>query len=161
MLNFLAVPVIILFQQGLVTFTGLEHIKGTDSLKVTVRLGHELFLRDYQQAVFDDLDLDDLRNFNPFPSDLANNYLNLKIDICANEKQVIGKLLKIEEVDGDIRFLILYRVHKKLKSITVSNTMLCGLSGKAQNYTIIRIGDYESSSTFTPVHTKETFRLKK
>jgi len=65
------------------------------------------FLRDYQQTIFDDLDLEDLRSFRPFPADMANNYLNSKINIYANKKQVIGKLLKMEEDAGDIRFNIL------------------------------------------------------
>jgi hypothetical protein len=84
-----------LFQQAPATFTGIEHIRGTDSLKVSVRLDHELFIRDYQQTIFDDLDLEVLRKMKPFPSDLANNYLNSRISIRSNKEQVIGKLLKM------------------------------------------------------------------
>lgn len=143
-----------------VTFTGIEYIQGTDSLKVSVRINYELFLRDYQQTIFDDLDLEVLRSFQPFPSDLANNYINSKINIYDDKKLIIGKLLKMEENDRDVRFSILYRVEKKLKSITVRNTILTGLYSNVENLIIIRSRNYESEIKLTPEHNEETFIIK-
>jgi hypothetical protein len=159
-LKILTIPILILLQQVPVTFTSIEHVQGTDSLKVSVRLNYELFLRDYQQTIFDDLDLEVLRSFRPFPADMANNYLNSKINIYANKKQVIGKLLKMEEDAGDIRFNILYRVDKKLKSITLRNTILTGLYSNVENLTIVWSGNYESETKFTSEHKEETLLLK-
>jgi hypothetical protein len=149
-----------LLQQGPVTFTGIEHVPGTDSLKVSVRMNYELFLRDYQQSVFDDLDLEVLRSFRPFPADLANNYLNTKINIYANKKQVIGKLLKMEEVEGDIRFSMLYRVDRNLRIITMKNILLTGLYSVVENLAIVKSRNYESEIKFTSEHKEETFPLK-
>jgi hypothetical protein len=143
-----------------VTFTGIEYIQGTDSLKVSVRINYELFLRDYQQTIFDDLDLEVLRSFKPFPSDLANNYINSKINILDNKKLIIGKLLKMEEDDRDVRFSILYRVEKKLKCITVRNTILNGLYSDVENLTILRSRNYESEIKLTSEHNEETFVIK-
>jgi len=143
-----------------VTFTGIEHVPGTDSLKVSVRMNYELFLRDYQQSVFDDLDLEVLRSFRPFPADLANNYLNTKINIYANKKQVIGKLLKMEEVEGDIRFSMLYRVDRNLRIITMKNILLTGLYSVVENLAIVKSRNYESEIKFTSEHKEETFPLK-
>jgi hypothetical protein len=148
------------FQQTPVTLTGIEYIKGTDSLKVSVRLNHELFLRDYQQTIFDDLDMEVLRNFNPFPADLANNYINSKINIYANNKLIVGKLLKMENSDMDIRFSLLYRVDKRLKSITVVNSILTGLYSDVVNLTIVRSRNFESERKFTQDHNEETFIIK-
>jgi hypothetical protein len=142
-----------------VTFTGIEYIQGTDSLKVSVRLNYELFLRDYQQTIFDDLDLEVLRSFRPFPSDLANNYINSKINIYVNKKLIIGKLLKMEENDRDVRFSILYRVEKKLRRITVRNTILNGLYSDVENLTIIRSRNYESEIKLTSEHNEKTFLI--
>jgi hypothetical protein len=142
-----------------VTFTGIEYIQGTDSLKVSVRINYELFLRDYQQTIFDDLDLEVLRSFKPFPSDLANNYINSKINILDNKKLIIGKLLKMEEDDRDVRFSILYRV-EKLKCITVRNTILNGLYSDVENLTILRSRNYESEIKLTSEHNEETFVIK-
>jgi hypothetical protein len=160
MLKLLALSIHILFQQMPVTFTGIEYVQGTDSLKVSVRINNELFLRDYQQTIFDDLDLEVLRSFKPFPSDLANNYINSKINIYANKKLVIGKLLKTEEIDGDVRFSILYRVEKRLKSITVKNTILTGLFSNVKNLTIIRSRNYDAEMKFTQEYNEETIFIK-
>jgi hypothetical protein len=156
----LTIPILIILQQPHITFTGIEHVHDTDSLKVFVRMNYELFLRDYQQTIFDDLDLEVLRNFRPFPSDLANNYLNFKIIIHANNKPVIGKLLNIEEIGGDIRFSLLYRVDRKLKSITVKSTLLTGLYSNVENLVIVRNRHQESEIKFTPEHNTQTFRIK-
>jgi hypothetical protein len=160
MLKILTLLILIFFQQLPVTFTGIEYVKGTDSLRLSVRINNELFLRDYQQTIFDDLDLEVLRGFNPFPADLANNYINSKINIYVNKKLIIGKLLKIEENDGDVRFSMLYRVDKKLKNITVRNTILNGLYSNVENLTIIRSRNYDSEIKFTQEHNEETFFIK-
>ncbi len=161
MLKILTLPILILFQQSPVTLTGIEYIQGSDSLKVSVRLNYELFLRDYQQTIFDDLDLEVLRSFKPFPADLANNYINTKLNIYTKKKLIIGKLIKMEENDRDIRFSMLYRVEKKLKSITVKNTILTGLYSDVENLTIIKSGNYEKEMKFTPEFNEETFFLNK
>ncbi len=160
MLKLFTFILISFFQQTPVTFTGIEYINGTDSLKVSVRLNHELFLRDYQQTIFDDLDMEVLRNFNPFPADLANNYINSKINIYANKKLVVGKLLKMENSDMDIRFILLYRVEKRLKSITVVNNILTGLYSDVENLIIVRSRNFESEKKFTPEHNEEIFIIK-
>jgi len=157
----LIISMLMLFQQSPATFTGIEHVQGSDSLKVSVRLDYDLFLRDYQQTVFDDLDMEDLRNMRPFPADLANNYLNLKIHISANTKEVIGKLLKMEEHDGDIWFSLLYRVDKRLKRVAVHNAMLTGYSTRVENYVVIKAGDFEASAILTPEHETEVFLIDK
>jgi hypothetical protein len=66
----------------------------------------------------------------------------------------------MEENDRDVRFSILYRVEKKLKSITVRNTILTGLYSNVENLTIIRSRNYESEIKLTPEHNEETFIIK-
>jgi hypothetical protein len=160
MLKILTLPLFIFFQQMPVTFTGIEYVQGTDSLKVSVRINYELFLRDYQQTIYDDLDLEVLRSFRPFPSDLANNYLNSKLNISVGKKLIIGKLLKFEEYEGDVRFSMLYRVDKKLKNITVRNIILNGLYSNVENLTIFRSRNYDSEMKFTQEHNEATFFIK-
>jgi hypothetical protein len=161
MTKILIISILVLFQQAPATFTGIEHIPGTDSLKVSVRLDHELFIRDYQQTIFDDLDLEVLRKMKPFPSDLANNYLNSRISIRSNKEQVIGKLLKMEENGGDIRFIMLFRVDRKVKSITVKNSILNGFSSRVENYVVFKSGNFEKTAKLTPEHQTEVFHIKK
>jgi hypothetical protein len=161
MLKILIIPVLMSLQQTPVTFTSIDYINGTDYLKVTVRINYELFLRDYQQTIFDDLDLGFLRSLKPFPADLANNYLNSKIRILANNREVIGKLQRLDEEGGDIRFTMLYRVSRRLKTFTVRNTILTGLFSKVENLVTVRDRNYESARKLTSGNIEETFILKK
>ena len=160
MLQVFAIFIFSLFQHSPVTLTGIDYIKGTDSLKVSVRISNELFLRDYQQSIFDDLDLEVLRNFKPFPADLANNYLNSKINIYTDNKLVIGILTGMEKSDGDIRFSLLYRVNRRIKTITVKNSILTGLYSNVENLVIIRSRNFESEKKLTAKNTEETFYIK-
>jgi Domain of unknown function (DUF6702) len=160
MLKILAIPVLLFFQSGHLTMTSIEQMPGTDSLKVVVRLNYELFLRDYQQTVNDDIGLELLRKYKSFPADLANNYINSKVSIYINKKLLLGKLLKMEAADGYIIMNILYRGDKKPKSLTVRNRILTGLFSDIENLTIIRIKDFETGIKFTQKHSEETFVLK-
>lgn len=160
MLKILIFPILIFVMPGHLTMTSIDQIRGTDSLKVVIRLDYNLFLHDYQQTINDDLDLDVLRKYKTFPSDLANNYINSKLSIYINDKLLIGKLLKMEVTDGDIILNILYRLNKKLKSITVRNTLLTGLYSDVENLTIVRLMNFEKGIKFTQEHKQETFSLK-
>ena len=160
MLKALILPVLMLLQPGPVTMTGIDYIAGTDSLKVTVRLDYDLFLRDYQQTVNDDIDLKVLRNYDPFPADMANNYINSKIAIIINRKHLIGKLLKTRVKDNDITLSILYRQPQKIKSITVRNNILTGLFSDVENMVIIKINKLEKGIMFTQENNEVTFNLR-
>jgi hypothetical protein len=160
MLKVLIIYFLTLFQQTPKTFTGIEYINGTDSLKVTLRISHELFIRDYQQTIFDDIDLTTLRNFKPFPSDLANNYLNSKLKIIVNNREIIGKLQRMVEDEKDIRFILLYRVNRNLKSFKIINTILTGLSSRVENLVIVNDRYSEKAFKLTSEHTEEIFILK-
>lgn len=160
MLKVLALPIMLLFYSGPVTMTGIDYIPGTDSLKVIIRLDNDLFLQDYQQTINDDIDLDTLRNYNPFPPDMANNYINSRIVIIINKIHLIGKLLKTEVTDGDIIFNVFYRQEKKIKSITVINNILTGLFSDVENLTIIKVNKLETGIKLTQEHNEVTFDLR-
>jgi hypothetical protein len=160
MLKVLVLPVLMLFHTGPVTMTSIDYIPGSDSLKMIIRFDYDLFLRDYQQTINDDLDLNALRRYWPFPVDLVNNYINSKVHIYINKELLTGKLLNTEVADGIISLKVLYRLKKKLKRITVRNTILTGLFSEVENLTIIRIKNFETGIKFTQQHNEETFVLK-
>jgi hypothetical protein len=160
MLKLLVLPLLIFFHPVHVTMTTIDHIPDTDSMKVLVRFDYDLFLRDYQQTIDDDLDLHVLRSYKPFPADLVNNYINSKIFIYINNKLLSGKLLTAEVADGGIRLNILYRIVKKPRSITVRNTILNGLCSDVENLTILKIKNLETEIKFTADHNEETYTLR-
>lgn len=153
-------PLLICFQSGHLTMTSIDQIEGTDSIKVFVRLDYDLFLRDYQQTINDDLDLNELRSYPVFPADQINHYINSKVFIFVNKKLLSGKLLNSKIADGNISLIILYRLRNEPKSMTVRNTLLTGLFSDVKNLTLIRIKNVETGITFTQEHNEETFLFK-
>jgi hypothetical protein len=148
-----------LVNPGHVSMTSIDHVAGTDSLLVTCRMPFSDFIRDLQ-TVDDDRNLAKSFTKQPFPSDLINQYFNLKVFIYINNKMLIGKLLKVEIIEDAIRLKLYYRVDKKPKKITVRNMILTGWFSDQTNLTLIRINNFEKGITMTPSYNEETFNLR-
>lgn len=160
MLKLFLLPIIMFLQQEHMTMTTIENVPGTDSLKVLINYNFYEFLKDYQQTLNDDIDIDIFRSRKPFPSDLANNYINSKISINVNGKPLLGKLLKMEKSGENINLFVLFRLKKGIRTLKVSNTILMGLHSNIENLTILRINDFEKEIKFTQQHPEETFSFK-
>ncbi|MDQ1296321.1 MAG: hypothetical protein QG611_299 [Bacteroidota bacterium] len=141
-----------------VTLTSIDQVKGTDSLKVFVKMYFDDFLIDYK--LFDEKsNVENVIKDQQFPADLMKKYLDEKVNIFVNNKQVKGKLLKLTMKDNEISINLLYRAEKKLKSITVRNLIMTSLYSDQANMTIIRVNDFEEGIKLTPKKTEQTFRL--
>jgi hypothetical protein len=139
--------------------TSIEHIPGTDSLKVFCRMYFDDFLKDYQ-TIDDDKDLTTIFGNQPFPTDLVNKYFNSKVYIYVNNKLLIGKLLTMNLADNEISLNLHYKSDKKPKKITVRNMILTGWFSDQVNMTIVRIDKFEKGIKLTPEHNEETFIIK-
>ena len=159
MLKILTLSVWFVLHPVHVTLTSIDHITDTDSLKVFVRMYYDDFLLDYSLSGRE-LPGDDLQADKSFPVDLMNNYLDEKVNIVVNNKQLKGKLLNLALEDNEINMNLLYRSDKKPKVITVRNLIMTGLYNDQANLTIIRIDDFEEGVMLTPLKTEETFSLK-
>ena len=142
-----------------VSMTTIDHIYGTDSLKVFIRMDYGLFLRDYQ-TIDDDRDLNRLYQYQPFPSDYINNYINTKLFIHIDNKLLTGKLLDMKLNEGEVNFRFLYRSGRKPRKITIVNNILTSLYSDQVNMTLIRMKDFEKGIKLTPEKSEWTFTLK-
>jgi hypothetical protein len=160
MLKALALSVFIFFHPVHVTLTSIDHVSGTDSLKVFVRMYYDDFLRDYKLFDTIGVSLNKFPGGEPFPADLMNNYLNEKVNISVNNKLLKGKLLNLVMTDNEISINLLYKTVKKLKSISVTNMIMTGLYSDQANMTMIKIDDFEDGVKLTPEKRTESFNLK-
>jgi hypothetical protein len=160
MLRALAISICVLFHPVHVTLTSIDHISGTDSLKVFVRMYYDDFLRDYRLFDTAGVSLNKFSGGKTFPADLINNYLNEKVNISVNNKLLKGKLLNLVMADNEISINLLYKTVKKLKSISVTNLIMTGLYSDQANMTMIKIDDFEDGVKLTPEKSTESFNLK-
>ena len=158
MLKILALSVWLVFHPVHVTLTSIDHVTNTDSLKVFVRMYYDDFLLDYSLCGLD-LPSGAEQFENTFPPDLMADYLDKKINIIINNKQLTGQLLSLTLEDNEISINLLYRSDRKPRVITVKNKIMTELYSDQANMTIIRINNFEEGIMLTPLKTEETFEL--
>jgi len=159
MLKILSFAALMLFHPVHVTFTSIDHVPGTDSLKVFCRMYFDDFLHDYQ-TYDDDRDLTKIFGNQPFPADLINIYFNSKVYIYVNNKLLTGKLLTTNLADNEINMNLHYKADKKPKKITIRNLMLTGWFSDQVNMVLVRTDKFEKGIKLTPEHNEETFIIK-
>ncbi|MFH0842722.1 MAG: DUF6702 family protein [Bacteroidota bacterium] len=160
MLKTLAFSIWVAFHPVHVTLTSIDYISGTDSLKVFVRMYYDDFLLDYSMS---GLPLPE-RNYSDneiFPADLLNNYLDEKVSIIINNKQLKGKLLNQTLENNEISMNLYFRIGKKPGTITVRNLIMTSLYSDQANMTIVRIYDLEEGVMLTPAKTEQTYSLRR
>lgn len=158
MVNILSLYIWLVFHPVHVTLTSIEHVPGTDSIKVFVKMYYDDFLIDYK--LFDKkADIKDISDSQHFPEDKMKNYMEEKVNIFVNNKLLKGKLLNLEMAENEISVNLLYRSVKKPESITVRNQIMTTMYIDQANMTIIRINDFEEGFKLTPENMEETFNL--
>lgn len=141
-----------------VTLTSLDYIPEQNAFRGFVRLYMDDFLLDsgkegfaVVQGMLEKKDPAAIREFE--------RYLNAKLIISVNGKQVRGSIseMKIEgnEVDVDIA----YEKGKYPETVIVKNLIMAGLYSDQSNMFIIKVADFEQGIKFTPDLTEQTFKI--
>ena len=143
-----------------VSLTSIDHVPGTDSLKVFVRMYFDDFLSDYRLTYISDSTTVNSSQTTRFPEELMSKYLNDKINISVNNKQLKGKLLNMVLIDNEISSNLLFKTDKNPRSITVRNQIMTDLHNDQANMTIVRISDFEEGVKLTPEKSEQLFILK-
>jgi hypothetical protein len=159
MVGYITLLLWLVFHPVHVTMTSIDHVPDTDSLKVFVRMYYDDFLRDYK--LFDDeVNVEDYVPNKPFPEDLISKYLNEKVHITINNKELTGKLLNVTLADNELSLNLLYRTTRNPEVITVRNMVMTDLYSDMANMTIIRFNNFEEGIKLTSDEPEETFKLK-
>ena len=160
MLKTLILSIGLLFHPVHVSLTSIDHVHGTDSLKVFVKMFYDDFLLDYKLFDSENESVKKMTAAQLFPAELMNKYLDKKVNISVNNKQLRGKLLNLTLEDNEISMNLVYKSDKKPKTISVRNMIMTGLYNDQANMTLIRVDDFEEGIKLTPDQTEQTFNLK-
>jgi hypothetical protein len=159
MVGYITLLLWMVFHPVHVTMTSIDHVPDTDSLKVFMRMYYDDFLRDYK--LFDDeVNVEDYVPNKPFPEDLISKYLNEKVHITINNKELTGKLLNVTLADNELSLNLLYRTTRNPEVITIRNMVMTDLYSDMANMTIIRFNNFEEGIKLTSDKPEETFELK-
>ncbi|MCJ7447786.1 MAG: hypothetical protein MUO72_08840 [Bacteroidales bacterium] len=141
-----------------VTLTSIDYVPKSDSFKVFVRMYYDDFLLDYRLSRGEGQSVN-LSDNQIFPKNLMWQYINEKINIFVNDRQLNGQLVDLKRVDNEISMDLLYSSGKKPRTITVKNMIMTQLYSDQANMTIIRINDFEEGIKLTSEVTEQTFKL--
>lgn len=143
-----------------VSLTSIDHVTDTDSMKVFVRMYFDDFLSDYRLNYTSDSIVVNSYQTSRFPKELMSKYLNDKISIIVNNKQLKGKLLNMVLTDNEISSNLLFITDKNPKTITVRNHIMTDLYNDQANMTIVHANDFEEGVKLTPEKREQLFILK-
>jgi hypothetical protein len=160
MLKIFILPILLAFHPVHVSLTTVEQAQGTDTMKVFIRMYYDDFLRDYK--VFDpNSKIEQMNVDQSFPADLANKYLNEKIQIYINNRLLTGNVLTLTILDNEIFVNLHYRSVNDPKKIKIRNRILTGLYSDQTNMVFISINKNEQAMSLTPEHDKESWSFNK
>jgi len=160
MVKLLVFSIWLFFHPVHVTLTSIDQDLGSDSLKVFVKMYYDDFLLDYY--LFDSGN-DSIRIIPAdqlIPAGLVNKYIGEKVTIIVNNKELKGKLLKLDLIDNEIMMNLLYISARKPKVMTVRNLIMTELYADQANMMIIRVNDFEEGVKLTPEIREQTFNFK-
>jgi hypothetical protein len=91
--------------------------------------------------------------------DLIGKYINEKVRIIVNSRQVEGKLENFNLADNELTMNLSYGSVYNISTITVKNLIMTDLYADMANMLIIRVHDFEKGVRMTPEETEQTFNF--
>ncbi len=142
-----------------VSLLSVDYMPASESFEVFVRVFTDDFLLDSDKD--SGIDPVNLPVNRPEIMELITDYLAENIKITVNNRQLSGKLERLESSELEISASLIFFSGMKARNITVRNSVMTGLYDDQANMTIIRIGDFEKGVKLTPEQPEVTFNLKK
>jgi Domain of unknown function (DUF6702) len=160
MLKIIILPFVLFFHPIHVTLTTIDQAQGVDTIKVHFRMYYDDFLRDYE--LYDrKSNIGNTFVSQSFPTELASNYFNDKVQIYVNNKLLIGKILTVNIQDNEIFMNLWYKSDIYPKKIKVINKILTRLYSDQTNMVFIKLNKNEQAIRLTPEHDKELCSFNK
>ncbi|MBI5010475.1 MAG: hypothetical protein HZB98_12695, partial [Bacteroidia bacterium] len=109
-----------------VTMTSIDYVPENDSLKVYLRMYYDDFLLDLVMSGENKGD-DFFTSDSQEAKEVMEGYINKKLIIKVNKKQIAGKLNDLEIVDNEVKLGIEYKTTKQPGLLTVNNQIMTDL----------------------------------
>jgi len=142
-----------------VTLTSIDYVPEIDSFRVYVRMYFDDFIRDYKLEGTEIQDKD-FSATDALCIEKMRKYIEKKIIIKVNEKQLSGKIHDLNLADNEISMNIEYGAGKRPRTISVKNLIMTGLYSDMSNMILVRINDFEEGVKLTSDVTEQTFKVK-
>lgn len=95
-----------------------------------------------------------------FTGKFMTGYINDKIKIIADDRQLSGALRGYSLEDNELKINLSFDTVNILTTLTVKNLIMTKLYSDQANMLIVRVNDFEKGVKMTPEETEQTFIIK-
>jgi hypothetical protein len=141
-----------------VSLLSIDYAPDKEIFNVFLRVYFDDFLLDSGIKTEDQKKLN-FSDSNLFTKEIIGNYVNNKIKIFVNNKNIPAELESMDLSDNELRMNLLFYSVKKVKSITVKNLIMTSLYNDQSNMTIVKVNDFEEGVKLTAEETEKTFEI--
>lgn len=141
-----------------VSLMSIDYVPDQEIFKVFLRIYYDDFLLDSGIKTADQKNLDFSVN-NAFTQEVMANYVNDRIRISVNKKQIPAKLGEMNLSDNELRMNLFFSSTRKVSSITVKNLIMTSLYSDQANMIIVKVNDFERGVKLTAEEPEMTFEI--
>jgi hypothetical protein len=94
-----------------------------------------------------------------FTKEVIGNYVNDKIKIFVNNKNIPAKLESMDLSDNELRMNLFFNSVKNVNSIAVKNLIMTSVYNDQANMTIVKVNDFEEGVKLTAEETEKKFEI--
>jgi len=142
-----------------VSLLSIDYAPDQNSLNVFIKIYYDDFLTD---SGIGEKETGSMKfpDSSSFTGDHIGKYINEKVRIIVNGRQLEGKLGDFNLADNELTMNLSYGSVNNISTITVKNLIMTGLYADMANMLIIRVHDFEKGVRMTPEETEQTFNIK-
>jgi hypothetical protein len=141
-----------------VSLLSIDYAPDKELFNVFLRIYFDDFLLDSGIKTEDQKKLD-FSESNSFTKEIIGNYVNDKIRIIINKRQISAELENIDLSDNELRMNLFLRSISKVNTITIKNLVMTSLYNDQANMIIVRVNDFEQGVKLTAEETEKTFEI--
>jgi hypothetical protein len=140
-----------------VSLMSIEYSEKDGAFNVFLKLYSDDFILDYRLLTGDTSKIDFSARADSETQ--VERYLSEKIQVFAEEKKLVCKLIKLESSEGELKMDLVFNNKKKAKNYLVKNLIMTDLYKDQSNLLIFRYGDYEEGIKLSPEKPEQIFRV--
>jgi hypothetical protein len=141
-----------------VSLLSIDYAPDKELFNVFLRIYFDDFLLDSGISADDKKNLNFSEN-NQFTKVTLGNYVNNRLRIIVNKRQMPAELQNTDLSDNELRMNFVLNSVKKVNTITVRNLIMTSLYNDQSNMTIVRVNNYEEGVKLTSEETEKTFNI--
>jgi hypothetical protein len=141
-----------------VSLLSIDYVPEMVSFDVFIKVFYDDFLLDTR------LNSNDIHKLNfsggdTNTEDIIGKYINEKVFLFINEKQLTGKLVNMNLSEGELDIRLMFSYAKRVKTLKVKNLIMTSLYNDQSNMIIVRVNDFEEGVKLTSEKTEQSFKI--